>query len=107
MSHLAEPEVLAVGAARLAATKEDRARAARPADRRLLAPVDVPRADDDLRPRMARAGLAGDAVHWAVLRADRAAAQQLPGRVGAFGQFARFIQGDVASVSRHGCNCPN
>ena len=51
--------------------------------------------------------LAGDAVHRAVLRADRAAAQQLPRGVGARGQLARFVQRDVAGVYGHGCDCPN
>src|SRR5262249_61545086 len=79
MSKLAQPEVLTVHAACLAATEKDCTGATRAGDRRLLAPVQVPRADDDIAARATGSCLAREAIHWTVLRADRAAAQQLPG----------------------------
>src|SRR5690242_10633521 len=72
---LAEPEILAVGAARLTAAEEDGARAAGPADGRLLATVHVPRADDDIGGGVACAPAPRRAVYRAILRADGAAAQ--------------------------------
>jgi hypothetical protein len=60
--------------------------------------MDIPRGDDGFGSRAADTRLARDAIAAAILRADGAATQNIPGGGSAFGQFARFIEVKIAGI---------
>src|SRR5579859_1552028 len=99
---LAQGKILAVGAACLAIAEENRACSPRATDGWLLFPMDIPRSNNSLATRPAYTRLACDAITPAILRADRAATQNLPGGSGAFRQFACFIKVKIAGIQHNG-----
>src|SRR6185437_8210931 len=66
----------------------------------LLAAIHVPRADDDIGGGVARAPLARRAIYGAILRADAAAAQQIPGLFGTARKLAGFKQVEITRLYR-------
>src|ERR1700694_5393650 len=97
-SSLAEGEVLAVGTARLAIAKEDGACSSCAANGWFFSPVNIPGCDDGLSTRPAYACLACDTITPAILWADSAATQNLPGYSCTFCQFACFMEIEIARV---------